>query len=127
MIDALFNQPNYIAAKKLLEATVLRHEALANNLANIETPGYKRLDIAPSFGSELQRALASQDPAAVSAVEPKFEVDRAAVAQSPDGNTVKLESELVNLQQNTLNHTLATQLLTARLTKLRLAITGRSQ
>ena len=126
MIDALFNQPNYIAAKKLLEAAVLRHEAVANNLANIETPGYKRLDVAPSFGTELQRALASHDAGTVASVQPKLEVDPTAVAQSPDGNTVKLESELINLQQNTLNHTLATQLITARLLKLRLAITGRS-
>ncbi|HUI06973.1 MAG TPA: flagellar basal body rod protein FlgB [Verrucomicrobiae bacterium] len=127
MIDALFNQPNYVAAKKLLEATVLRHEALANNLANIETPGYRRVDIAPSFGAELQRALASDNVDAIAAVQPKLEVDSTALAQSPDGNTVKLESELVGLQQNTLNHTLATQLITEQLLRLQLAVTGRSQ
>jgi flagellar basal-body rod protein FlgB len=127
MIDALFNQPNYIAAKKLLEATELRHEALANNLANIETPGYKRVDVARSFNTELERALASDEAGAVAAVQPKLEVDSTAVAQSPDGNTVKLESELIDLQQNTLNHGLAAQLVTARLLELRLAITGRGQ
>jgi len=126
MIDALFNQSNYVAAKKLLEAAVMRHEALANNLANIETPGYKRVDVAPSFGAELQRALATQDATAIASVEPKLEVDSTAVAQSPDGNTVKLENELVNLQQNTLNHELATQLITDRLVRLQMAITGRS-
>ena len=55
MIDALFNQPNYQATRKLLDATVLRHEALASNLANLETPGYKRMDVAPVFETELQK------------------------------------------------------------------------
>jgi flagellar basal-body rod protein FlgB len=125
MIDGLFNQPNYIAAKKLLEAAVLRQEAVASNLANIETPGYKRVDVAPTFNTELQRAIASHQTDTIAAVQPKLAVDTTAVAQSPDGNTVKLESELINLQQNALNHTLASQLITARLLKLRLAITGR--
>ena len=38
MIDALFSQSNYLAAKKMLDASVLRHEAIASNLANLETP-----------------------------------------------------------------------------------------
>ncbi len=127
MIDGLFNSSGYLAVKKLLDAVALRHEAIASNLANIETPGYKRVDIAPSFGNELQRALASHNDGNIAAIQPKLEVDSTAVAQSPDGNTVKLESELVNMQQNTLNHTLATQLISARLLKLRLAITGNNQ
>jgi flagellar basal-body rod protein FlgB len=45
MISALFSQPNYVGAKKMLDATVLRHEAIASNLANIETPNYKRMDV----------------------------------------------------------------------------------
>ena len=38
MIEGLFNQPNYVAAKKLLDVTALRHEALASNIANASTP-----------------------------------------------------------------------------------------
>jgi flagellar basal-body rod protein FlgB len=45
MIEALFNQPNYLAAKKTLDAVVLRQQAIANNIANLETPGYKRVDL----------------------------------------------------------------------------------
>jgi len=46
MIDALFADSYYTAAKKMLDVTALRHEAIASNLANVETPGYKRLDVA---------------------------------------------------------------------------------
>ena len=61
MIEALFNQTNYAATKKMMDATALRHEAIASNIANIETPNYKRIDIAPSFQAELQSAMGSKD------------------------------------------------------------------
>ena len=55
MIEALFNQPNYLAAKKTLDAVALRQEAINNNLANLETPGYKRVDLSSNFEQELMR------------------------------------------------------------------------
>ena len=53
MIDGLFASANYQGVKKMLDATVLRQEAIASNLANIETPNYKRVDVSPAFASEL--------------------------------------------------------------------------
>jgi len=126
MIDALFNQTEYLAAKKLLDATVLRQEAIANNLANLETPNYRRLDVAPSFTAELKQALASGDASQLNSVQPKLEVDASAVANSRDGNTVQLESEMMNLQQNTLAHSVETQMVTWSLVRLQMAITGKS-
>ena len=125
MITGLFSQPNYLAAKKLLDATVLRHEAIASNLANLETPNYKRLDVAPSFQTELSQALNSQNPVQFAEVRPVLEPDRDAIANTRDGNTVQLESELTQLNKNFLTHALETQLVTGSLLKLRLAITGR--
>ena len=126
MITGLFSQPNYLAAKKLLDATVLRHEAIASNLANLETPNYKRLDVAPSFQSELKQALNGQNPGQIAEVRPVLEADRDAIANTRDGNTVQLETELTQLNKNFLAHALETQLVTGSLLKLRLAITGRS-
>lgn len=125
MIDALFNQPNYLAAKKSLDATVMQQEAIASNLANLETPNYKRLDVAPSFQAELHQAVASQDAAAMGGLKPQLQVDPNATAQTQDGNTVQLESELMQLSKNGVAHTLETQLITGTLVRLRLAITGR--
>lgn len=126
MIEGIFSQPNYQAAKKMLDAVALRHEAIANNLANLETPGYKRIDLSPSFQMELQRATAARDPQQIASLKPTLALDPTAVANSRDGNTVKLESELMQLHQNTVAHTLETQLITGTLTRLKLAITGRS-
>ena len=57
MIDALFSGANYQGVKKMLDATTLRQEAIASNLANIETPHYKRMDVQATFASELSRAI----------------------------------------------------------------------
>src|SRR5438105_13760740 len=100
MITGLFSQPNYLAAKKLLDATVLRHEAIASNLANLETPNYKRLDVAPSFQTELKQALNGQNPAQFAEVQPVCEPHREAIANTPDGNPVQLESELNQRNEN---------------------------
>ena len=125
MIEALFNQPNYIATKRMMDATALRQEAIASNIANIETPNYKRIDVAPNFQSELRQALASQDAAKIGSMKPQLVEDSTSVSGRRDGNNVQLETELMNLNQNTIAHTLETQLLTASLLRLRLAITGR--
>ncbi len=126
MINELFSQPNYVGTKKLLDATVMRHQAIANNLANLETPNYKRVDLDPGFRTELQRAVASKNVGQINSLRPGLAMDAKAVANSKDGNTVKLEEELMQLNQNTLEHTFGTQLITGNLLKLRLAITGRA-
>ena len=126
MIEALFNQPGYVATKKTLDATALRHEAIASNIANIETPNYKRVDIATSFQDELRSAMGSRDASKIASLSPALAEDSTAVAANRDGNTVQLESELLKLNQNTLAHTLETHLVTGALLKLRLAITGRA-
>jgi flagellar basal-body rod protein FlgB len=125
MIEALFNQPNYVATKKLMDATILRHEAIASNLANSETPQYKRLDIAPSFKEELNHALNSGSPGQIAQVEPRLAVDATALPQGRDGNTVQMENELLQMSQNSLAHAVESQMLTASLVRLRLAISGK--
>lgn len=126
MIDALFNQPDYLAAKKQLDAIALRQDAIASNIANLETPGYKRLDVAPAFNSELERACAARDPGQIAALNPQLAVDPNAAAVSPDGNTVNLESEMLEMNKNSLASTLQTQLITTDFYRLRMAITGKS-
>lgn len=126
MIEGLFNQTNYVAAKKLLDVTAMRQEAIASNLAHIETPNYKRLDVAPNFASELQQAVGAKSLGQIQAVRPRLAVDSMAVASRKDGNTVQLESELLKLNQNFIEHQLETQMITGTMLKLRLAITGRS-
>jgi flagellar basal-body rod protein FlgB len=125
MIDALFSQPSYVAAKKMLDVNLMRHEAIASNLANIETPNYKRIDISTTFESQLQQAIGSGDTEQMVGMQPQLGVDTQAICSRGDGNTVQLESELLKLNQNTTENAVETQLVNASLAKLRLAITGK--
>ena len=125
MIDGLFASANYQGVKRMLDATVLRQEAIASNLANVETPHYKRVDVSPTFASELSQAISSGSPAAVNSIKPTIVVDQNAVAQNRDGNSVQLEKELIHLQKNMVAHHLQTQMLTGTFNKLRAAIRGR--
>ncbi len=126
MIEALFNEPNYLAAKKTLDAVALRQEAIASNIANLETPGYKRIDLAPTFRAELDRACASGDAKQLATLKPTLAQDPTAVPNSKDGNTVNLESEMMHLSQNSMAHTLETQMLSSMLYRIKMAITGKS-
>ena len=124
MINALFVQPGYESAKKMMDVTALRHEAIASNISNLETPNYKRIDLSPSFQSQLQQALAAGDTSQVLSLNPSLSVDTTAVSQNHDGNTVTLDEELLAMSENTLTHHLETMLVTGEMLKLRMAITG---
>ena len=45
----------HVALERAIQGAGLRHEALAANLANVNTPGYRRQDV--DFHSALQAAL----------------------------------------------------------------------
>lgn len=124
MINALFAQPGYETAKKMMDVTALRHEAIASNISNIETPNYKRIDLSESFESQLRQALSSGDTAQITSLTPSLAVDATAISHNHDGNTVTLEDELLAMNENTLAHHLETMLVSGEMLKLRMAITG---
>lgn len=126
MIDQVFASPNYELAKSLLDASALRHEALATNLANIETPGFKRLDLAPDFARQLETYSTRSDGHSPAALEPKISEDLTARAVRPDGNNVQLDHELLEMNRNSLEYDLLTQFASDSLKRLKSAITGRA-
>jgi flagellar basal-body rod protein FlgB len=125
MIDALFNQSTYVAAKQMLDVTALRHEAIASNLTHVETPNYKRIDVSPAFESQLRQLIARGESSSMASTRPTLAQDATAVASRLDGNSVQLEDELLRMNKNALAHSLETQLVTGSLLRLRLAISGR--
>jgi flagellar basal-body rod protein FlgB len=125
MIDAIFSDPYYMAAKKMLDVSALRQEAIASNIANVETPNYKRLDVSKSFETELSQAVAGKDMAQLSALQPQLSVDTQAVSGRADGNTVQLETEMLKMNQNVVEHSMETLLVSNALSKMNMAITGK--
>ena len=94
MIEPLFASNNYQIACKLLDAAVLRQEAIASNIANAETPGYRRIDVSPSFANELRASVARGELRQTAAtLQPTLEEDSHARSVRPDGNSVEIEHD----------------------------------
>ena len=125
MIEGLFNQTNYVATKKMMDATTLRQEALSSNIGNVETPGYQRMDVSDNFKKEFSKAISQGGKEAFGDLNASLEVDLTAIARDETGNTVDLESEVLQLGENQIAHQLESKIITGSLAKLRLAITGR--
>lgn len=126
MIQPVFSNDNYAAATKMLDAVVLRHEAIASNIANVETPGYRRVDVGKDFFTQLNRELTGPGKGKdFGRLTPNIQVDGSAQAVRPDGNTVRLEAELLEMNRNALAHEFLTEVVSRNLKQLKLAITGR--
>ena len=124
MIEALFESKNYQASKKLMDMTVLRQEAIAANLANAQTPGYKRIDVDGDFESAFKDALQAGRSDQIQRMDAKLAVDKAAPVKDATGNTVDIEKEMVHLSENQIQHQLETRMIGGRLARLRMAIKG---
>ena len=93
------------------DAAWQRNEAISNNIANVDTPGYKRQDVA--FESVLQKALGndryeSMDEKVsninLSRLRGRAYVDYANYSYRLDGNNVDIENENVMLAENQLKY-----------------------
>jgi len=125
MTEALFGSVNYLAEKRSLDVCVERQRALASNIANLETPGFRRLDVSSQFRTQLSEAVRRQDDSTLNTLRPTVAVDTSAPARTPDGNSVNLTDELIAMQDNGLEHSLHVQMISARMSRLRSAISGR--
>ena len=106
---------NYInVLDKAADASWLRNEAISNNIANVDTPNYKRQDV--SFEAELQHALGASkfrsldDKVAdlngerLSHIEPRTYIDHAGFSYRLDGNNVDIDTENVELASNQIKY-----------------------
>lgn len=126
MIDPIFQTDNYQLARKLLDAAVLRQEAIATNIANAETPGFRRLDINADFATQLKARVAAGDFArSAEFVRPHLTEDATARSVRPDGNSVELERELLAMNRNSVEYDFLSEIVSSNIKQLKMAITGR--
>ena len=111
-----------VMLSKMLDLTTQRHKVLSNNLANINTPGFRRKDL--TFLEEFTNA-AKEGIDSVMSFEARVEEDQNAPARN-DGNSVQLEREMAEMSKNSLQYQLALKMLGIRMSMERMAITGRS-
>jgi len=127
MIDPVLQADNYQMARKLLDAAALRQEAIAANIANADTPGYRRLDLAPDFAEQLRARVSGSDSARpLESLQPSLAEDTHARTVRPDGNTVEIEHELLAMNRNAVEYQFLTEVVSRNIKQLKMAITGRS-
>lgn len=107
-----------LALERAIEGAGKRHQALAANLANANTPGYQRVDV--DFHGALAAAVGGGDDlhhVAFSAAP-----DASAGAVRADGSTVDVDAEAARLAANALEHQAAVQVAHARIGILKAAM-----
>ena len=105
--------------QRSMSVGIIRQEVIADNIANADTPHYKRREVA--FESELNRALRSYDPYPFKAklthrkhipfhrpkdyreVKPIVYLDYTTTYRN-DGNNVDIEKEMVDVRENTMRY-----------------------
>ena len=104
----------YSLMKRALDASQLRGETIANNIANINTANYKRKYV--SFEETLNNVN--------NAGKIEVKVDNSSSLRT-DGNNVDLENEKVNQAANTLMFNGLVSLTNTKLAMAKSVITGR--
>ena len=107
-----------LALERAIEGAGKRHEALAANLANANTPGYQRVDV--DFHGALASAMGSRETLQSLSFSPAR--DASAGATRADGSTVDVDAESAKLAANALEQQAAVQVAHARIGILKAAM-----
>jgi flagellar basal-body rod protein FlgB len=102
-----------------IRAETLRQKAIANNIANLETPGYRRIDV--RFEELLARCLRSSEEFNLSEIEAEIYQPKQTQVKS-NGNDVNFEAEVGQMIKNSLRHKAYIRLLSKKYKQIDLAI-----
>nr|WP_297423447.1 flagellar basal body protein [uncultured Actinotalea sp.] len=113
----MFTSVSFVAMNTALDGLALRQRVIADNVANIHTPGFLAGRV--SFEESLAAAVRDGNPAAAAG---SARVDRSLEPTRENGNNVNLDTEtLLNVDTN-LRYQLATQAIDGTFSRLRTAM-----
>ncbi len=110
----LLDSVSYTAVNTALDALALRQRAIASNVANLQTPGYRAQVV--EFESALARAVRAGSGVAETTVR------RSADAEQPNGNNVNLDEQTTLNVETNLRYQLATQAVSGSYSSIRAAM-----
>jgi flagellar basal-body rod protein FlgB len=133
---SMIDTPLMRGLERVLDLSAFRHQVIATNLANVDTPAYRTRDVR-EFAGEIEQAmagveepsLAGQSSTGAPFATPSFTPvahEIRGLLERPDGNNVSVERESLLLAQNQLRFTAAVQFLKAEFHRLSSAINGGS-
>lgn len=111
---AIVEDINTSILSKALDAVALRQQAIAQNIANVNTPGYRRLTV--QFEADLAAALHGGDATRIGQVAPR--VQQAALAAGNQGT----DADMARLAETVLHHHALVTVLDKRIAMIGTAI-----
>ena len=122
----MFDDPISLMLEKAVYGASLRHTAIVNNISNVNTPGYKRVDV--DFKTSLHAAVKNLSEGrkgealkSITTSAPEILNDKSSSVRL-DGNGVDIDSEMTALAENTLEYSVYIKLLTKKFDSLRTVI-----
>lgn len=127
MSQRLVSDVTTVALERALDGAALEQRMVANNLANLETPGFVARHA--KFHDSLRAALAAERGRsrptdrehALDKVQPRIVASSVRPVQ-PHGNNVDVESEMTALSESVLQYEVLTRLLSKKLRMVGVAI-----
>jgi flagellar basal-body rod protein FlgB len=107
-----------IGLERALSGASVRQQAIAQNLANVNTPGYRRQDV--DFASALHAAW-DEGTHKVESVDATVQTDQSAVMRA-DGSSVDVDTEASAQAKNGLQYEAISAVMKSRTAILRSAI-----
>ncbi len=102
-----------------LKAETVRQKAIASNVANLQTPGYRSVDV--RFEALLDKAMKNSETLDLEDIESELYEPGTTPVQS-NGNDVSLEVEVGKMIKNTLRQKAYIRLLQTKYRQMSLAI-----
>ncbi len=141
-LQSVVSTPSIQMMDKMLAFTEARHQVLAENIANVDTPGYATRHLDPAaFQNALREALdeskASPEKGFALPSSRQFSVDEQGRLEvdptvEPAGNllfhdrtNIRIEEQMADLAENAMMHQLTSEMLRSRYEGLTKAIRGR--
>jgi len=110
-----------LALERSISGATQRQEALAANIANASTPGYRRVDV--DFHGALAAALGSSDARnAVRSTSFMTQADASVGSTQADGNSIDVDNESAKLAANALKSEAAVTVAKTRIAILKSAM-----
>lgn len=110
---------NLDVMNKALDASMMRNNIISNNIANQETPGYKRQDV--KFETILAKEIESKGTSTidVNTLEGEVYTDRQSFSGRLDGNNVDIDQEMSELAKNKLRYETLTRRASAQIQRFK--------
>ncbi len=121
----MFNSRYLGVIERNLDVAWLRQEVISNNIANVDTPGYKASKV--KFDTMLNQSLGMRKTSHKHISERSNGLGVSIIQNSntsirEDGNNVDVDAEMISLTKNTILYNTLIQNISSELSRIRLTI-----